>query len=87
MYVLVTTNNRGVYFGKLVENEGPEYVVLEHARCCVRWDCEDDGFLYLAHKGPAGVAQVSPAVESLVVFGVATLALCTAEAVEGWYEA
>jgi len=83
-YVLITTEQRGVYVGEIVDNRAPKSVVLQNARCCVRWELEDDGFLYLAVHGPEGVAQVSPEVAHLQVFGVCTIAECTKEAEEAW---
>lgn len=87
MYALVTTKERGVYVGRIIENNGPDHIVLADARCCVRWELEDDGFLYLAVHGPTGVAEVSPTVAHLQVYGVSTIAECTPEAARAWREA
>lgn len=85
--VLVTTENRGVYAGRLVENDAPRRVILEDARVCVSWDTGHRGFLVLAVEGPAGVAEVSPAVGRIEIYGVCTVAECTEEAAEAWREA
>jgi hypothetical protein len=82
--VLITTTNRGVYFGHLVENNAPASVTLERARVCASWDCDEEGYLVMAVRGPRGVAQVSPACERLTVYGVATIAECSPEATEEW---
>jgi len=81
--VLITTNNRGVYYGYLVENKAPDMVRLDKARVVVQWDTPK-GFLHMAVEGPEGVAEVSPAVGSMEVYGVATIADCTKEAAEAW---
>ena len=81
--VLITTDNRGVYFGHLLENKAPEMVRLARARVVVQWDTPQ-GFLYMAVKGPQGVAEVSPAVGDLEVYGVAAVAVCSPEAAEAW---
>lgn len=85
--VLITTENRGVYFGYLDEDRAPAHVVLERARVCVSWDTGHRGFLHLAVEGPQGVADVSPAVGRLTVYGVATLAECSERAAKAWDEA
>lgn len=85
--VLITTENRGVYYGHLAEDHAPAYVILERARVCVSWDTGHRGFLYMAVEGPAGVAEVSPAVGRLTVYGVATLAECSDRAAKVWDEA
>lgn len=82
--VLITTNNRGVYYGYLAENNAPDMVRLEKARVCVQWDAGHEGFLVMAVRGPKGVADVSPAVGSMEVYGVATIATCSPEAAEEW---
>lgn len=82
--VLITTNNRGIYYGYLTENNAPDMVRLEKARVCVQWDAGNEGFLVMAVRGPQGVAEVSLAVGSLEVYGVATIAHCSPEAAEAW---
>lgn len=82
--VLITTNNRGIYFGYLAKDNGAESVVLEQARVVVSWDTEHKGFLYLATHGPEEVAEVSPACERMTVYGIATMADCSPAATEAW---
>jgi hypothetical protein len=82
--VLISTNNRGIYYGYLVENHAPDHVTLERARVCAVWDTGEKGYLYMATHGPEGVAMVSPAVGSMEVYGVATIAECSPEAAEAW---
>lgn len=82
--VLISTDNRGIYYGYLVENKAPSHVVLEKARVCVAWDTGEKGYLYLATEGPEGVATVSPACGRVEVYGVGTIADCTERAAEAW---
>lgn len=83
--VLITTDNRGVYFGRVLDDSKcPEAIVLADARVCVTWDTGHRGFLYLAVEGPKDVADVSPAVGRLTVYGIATIAECTPAAAEAW---
>lgn len=85
--VLVTTNNRGIYYGYLADGFGSDWIVLDRARVCVSWDTGSRGFLHLAVEGPVGVADVSPAVGRLTVYGVATVAECSPRAAKAWDEA
>lgn len=82
--VLVTTNNRGIYYGHLARDNGSESVVLERARAVISWDTGHHGFLYLATHGPKDVAEVSPACERMTVYGIATMADCSLAATEAW---
>ena len=58
--VLITTANRGVFFGYL----GPEYkegdtnAKLTDARNCIYWSRQCGGFMGLAANGPVGDSRV-----------------------------
>lgn len=81
--VLVTTNNRGVYFGYLSVNGAPDFVVLKDARYAVSWE-EMRGYLDLANGGPNGGCRVTPSTVALTLYGIAALAHCTPEAAAAW---
>ena len=79
--VLVTTDNRGVYFGYYqTDAQAPAKIELTNARVIVEWNAGDQGFLAMAVSGPAGIAVVSVAVSTLTICGVASIAECTPEA-------
>lgn len=82
--VLVTTKNRGIYYGYLVVDKGPVAVTLAQARVVADWDCGQKGFLALAVYGPRGLANVSPACTELTIYDIDTVALVNPEAVEEW---
>jgi len=84
--VLVTTNNRGVYFGYLEDDsEAPAKHVLTNARCAVYWDTDIlKGFLELAADGPSGACRISRPTTRFTVYGVATVAECTDKAADAW---
>lgn len=79
--VLVTTDNRGVYYGYMqTDAQAPARLELENARVVVEWNTGDQGYLSLATVGPQDIAVISVAVSSLIIFGVNSIAVCTPEA-------
>lgn len=85
-YVLVTTSlaaGRGVFAGLLVEGRD-DVVVLAEARNCIFWSVDVKGFLGLANTGPSKNCRIGPAVPSLKLHGVTSIARCTAEAQAAW---
>jgi hypothetical protein len=85
--VLVTTEHRGVFFGYLVGEPSKEKVLLEKARNCIYWDASTHGFVGLAERGPGRECKVGPAAPTLTLFGITSVAECTAEATEAWERA
>ena len=81
--VVVTTVHRGVFFGYLHSKDG-DTVVLTQARNCLYWHKSVHGFLGLAKDGPNAECRVGPAVDRLDVYGVSTIANCTAKAISAW---
>ena len=85
-WVLVTTDKRGVFFGRLIKN-GESTVTLAEARNCIYWAKETKGFLGLAVTGPIGDSRIGPAVPEIELRGVTSISRCTDEAVARWKEA
>ncbi len=85
--VLVTTNNRGVFFGYL-ENPGddasPASITLVNARNAVFWDVGTKGFLSLAAVGPGDACRVTESVPRLTLYAISSVSLCAPEAVLAW---
>lgn len=81
--VLITTNNRGVYFGYLLVDAAPDYVVLKDARYAVSWE-NMHGYLDLAAGGPTDECRVTPATVGLTLYGIAAIADCSDEAAKAW---
>lgn len=50
--VLVTTEHRGVFFGRTKAHPAATTVALEGARNCLYWTSKTGGFLGLAERGP-----------------------------------
>lgn len=86
--VLVTTSERGVFFGYIpaVPKTKPSSLKLSKARNCIYWSTETKGFLGLACTGPQNGSRVGPAVPSLTLYGITSIAECSTEAVKRWEE-
>lgn len=83
--VLVTTDNRGVYFGYVTDaSTAPESLTLTDARVVVEWDTEMKGFLALAADGPNEMCRISRPTTKLVLYGVSTISEVSAEAAALW---
>lgn len=84
-FVVVTTEHRGVFFGKLESRDGNE-VTLSAARVCVYWSAETKGFIGLAVTGPLKGSKVSLAADELTVTAVTSITKCTEAAVAQWLQ-
>lgn len=83
-HVLVTTEFRGVFFGKLTEEKEVErIVVLENARCAIYWGTTH-GFLELAEVGPNEKSKTGSVAKQIKLHGVTSITDCTEKAVEKW---
>jgi hypothetical protein len=83
--VLVTTGNRGVFFGYATDTSGPN-IVLRNARNCIQWRGLK-GFLDLAATGPNAQCRIGPAAALFDARNVTGVADCTPEAVAAWESA
>ena len=84
--VLVTTSHRGVFFGKLVEDNG-KTVTLEGCRNCLYWSADVRGFLGLSVTGPTSDCRIGPTAESVVLRDVTSVTKCSDEATKAWESA
>lgn len=86
--VVVTTENRGVFFGYMTDDSGlPGRVVLQGCRNCVYWPASTKGFLGLAASGPPSGSRVGPAAAETTLFGITSVSAASPEAVEAWERA
>lgn len=83
--VVVTTDKRGVFFGRLVRHEG-DVADLADAQNCIYWSTQTRGVLGLAAKGPQKGSRVGPPISLLTLNGVTSLAKCSKEASAAWKE-
>src|SRR5690348_10883061 len=85
--VLVTTANRGVFFGYADDTKSaPASLKLKRARCCVWWQ-DTKGFLGLAEAGPNARCKIGPAAEAVELFNITSIADVTPKAVDAWESA
>jgi hypothetical protein len=84
--VLITTENRGVFFGYMAEGDdhAPASVTLTDGRNCIYWSDSIRGFLGLASDGPDDYCRVGPRASKFTVYGVTSIADVTPEAVARW---
>ena len=80
--VVVTTEQRGVFFGYAVETGG-ETIKLRAARNCIYWPSENKGFMGLAADGPKSGARVGPAAD-IELRKITSVIECSPEAVKAW---
>lgn len=86
-YVLVTTEYRGVFFGRL-ERE-PDYeqdarrIILHGVRNVIRWTGER-GFLGLATHGPEKGSRIGATAEEVQLHGINLVADCSDVAIKAF---
>lgn len=86
--VLVTTENRGVFFGYVEdESKAPAQITLSRCRNCVYWPQAVRGFLGLTVSGPLEGSRIGPAAAETTLYKVTSVSACTPEAVERWEKA
>lgn len=81
-YVLVTTEQRGVFAGYATETGG-DTIDLRAARNCLYWSTELKGFLGLAAVGPDKSCRIGPAAD-LQLRNITAVAEVTPEAQARW---
>ena len=57
--VLVTTQEKGVFFGYAEDTTG-ETIFLQQAQLCIYWSADLRGFMGLAAMGPSGSCKIGP---------------------------
>lgn len=80
--VVVTTANRGVFFGYAGDTDG-DVIKLRSARNCVYWSSGVRGFMGLAATGPDKQSKVGPPAD-IEVRQITSVIECTPEAVAAW---
>jgi len=80
--VVVTTANRGVFFGYSKDTSGST-IKLRAGRNVLFWSRECKGFIGLAAAGPIGNSRVGPAAD-IEVRNITAVIECSPEAVKVW---
>jgi hypothetical protein len=87
-HVLVTTEFRGVFFGKLKKaTKLPGEVVLTGARNCISWSADVGGFLGLAATGPSSTCKIGAKVGEVTLYKVTSITPVSKKAVTAWNSA
>lgn len=84
--VLVTTEFRGVFFGKAEDTTG-DTIVLTNARNCIYWPSQNGGFAGLASEGPAKGAHIGAKVDKIDLRKVTSVTEVTPVALAAWESA
>jgi hypothetical protein len=84
--VIVTTKNRGVFFGYAAEehNDAESTIRLSKMRNCIYWTSSVGGVFGLAQTGPLAGCQIGASVPSATLLGVTSVTECTPKAAETW---
>ena len=80
--VIVTTAQRGVFFGYATETDG-EIVQLKRARLCLYWSADVKGFMGLAATGPTQTCRIGPPADIDLRYVTAVVTV-TPDAVMKW---
>lgn len=80
--VIVTTAHRGVFFGYSEDITGAQ-IALTHARLCVYWSADMQGFMGLAAKGPSSSCRIGPPAD-IVLRDITSVVSVTPEAEQKW---
>ena len=81
--VLVTTEHRGVFFGRTLNSRG-KVIVLQGARNCIYWSQDVGGFLGLASRGPTANCRIGAVAPLVELRGVTSVSDVTPEATRAW---
>lgn len=80
--VIITTANKGVFFGFAKDTAG-EQITLRAAQLCLYWSTDVRGFMGLAGKGPTKSCRIGPPAD-ITLRGITSVVECTPEAVKAW---
>ncbi len=80
--VMVTTEKKGVFLGKIKEDNSPADVTLKDARMVVYWSSDAKGVLGIAVNGPGKGAKLTPAVKSIKIYGITAVIEMSDEAIK-----
>ncbi len=83
--VLVTTQHRGVFFGRLEEGQdlNARSLVLLECRNAIYWS-GSRGFLGLASHGPESGSRIGTAAPRVLLHDVTSVTTCSEEAAKKW---
>jgi len=84
-WVIVTTEYKGVYFGKL-DKFANRQCVLSDARMAIYWGTTH-GVDQLANTGPTEKSRLGALAKRVWVCGITSVSVCTRSAAKAWKDA
>ena len=86
-YVVVCTEWRGVFFGKLISHDEDKKIAeLDESQLCVYWSQATHGVLGLASVGPGKDCRISPQSGKVKLAGVTAIFEVDDSAISKWKE-
>jgi hypothetical protein len=86
--VLVTTEFRGVFFGRIKDDSKlPAEVTLTTVRNCLYWSASCGGFLGLASAGPNKDCKIGALVPEVTLYKITSITPVSEEAEQQWLNA
>jgi hypothetical protein len=82
-HVLVTTDKRGVFFGRMIAHDG-DTIKLADCQMCVYWSADVHGVMGLAANGPTSGSRVSAPTPETELNGVTSISKCSEAAIAAW---
>jgi hypothetical protein len=83
--VLVTTEFRGVFFGRVkCAKKTPAEITLSGARNCIYWSSDVGGFMGLASRGPNKNCKIGARVPEITLYRITSVTPVEPEAVKAW---
>lgn len=80
--VIVTTEHRGVFFGRATDTDGDQ-IALKGARLCLYWSADVKGFMGLAGSGPTKSCRIGPPAD-ITLRKITAVLECTDVAAKAW---
>lgn len=84
--VIVTTVNRGVFFGYLPSGAKTDGSIIKifRARNCIYWSADCKGFMGLASSGPTASCKIGPAAPGLELRNITAVLDVSDVAAKAW---
>ncbi len=82
-WVVVTTEHKGVFFGRLEGKHTKAQVILRDCLNAMYW-AGDRGFLGLASHGPSAESRIGATAPEVVLYDITSVSACTPRAVDVW---
>jgi hypothetical protein len=84
LFVVVTTDKKGVFAGYIDKRTENTTLRLEDAQMCIYWDAATKGVLGLAASGPTKGCRIGPAVPAITLHGVTAVMEASSQSEAAW---